>query len=61
MNLEPVTQSEVSWKEKKKFHILIHIYGVYKDGTDEPICRAAVEMQASRTGLWTQWEKGRMK
>ena len=28
MNLEPVTQSEVSQKEKNKY-ILIHIYGIY--------------------------------
>ena len=26
MNLEPITQSEVSQKEKDKYHILIHIY-----------------------------------
>ena len=28
MNLEPITQSEVSQKEKYKYHILIHIYGI---------------------------------
>ena len=28
MNLEPVTQSEVSQKEKKKYHILMHMYGI---------------------------------
>ena len=28
MNLEPVMQSEVSQKEKYKYHILMHIYGV---------------------------------
>ena len=40
LNLEPVTQSEVSQKEKHKFHILtyIHIYGTSKNGTDGPIC-----------------------
>ena len=27
MNLEPVMQSEVSQKEKIKYHIVIHIYG----------------------------------
>ena len=27
MNLEPITQSEVSQKEKDKYHILMHIYG----------------------------------
>ena len=28
MNLEPVIQSEVSQKEKDKYHILTHIYGI---------------------------------
>ena len=28
MILEPVIQSEVSQKEKVKYHILMHIYGI---------------------------------
>ena len=28
MNLEPIVQSEVSQKEKDKYHILTHIYGI---------------------------------
>ena len=40
MNLEPIIQSEVSQKEKDKYRILVHIYG-----TEEFICRAAVETQ----------------
>ena len=28
MNLKPIIQSEVSQKEKDKYHILIHIYGI---------------------------------
>ena len=28
MNLEPVIQSEVSQKEKDKYHILMHIYRI---------------------------------
>ena len=28
MNLEPNIQSEVSQKEKDKYHILTHIYGI---------------------------------
>ena len=35
MNLEPTIQSEVS--QKNKHHILMHIYGIQKDGTDRPI------------------------
>ena len=28
MNLEPITQNEVSQKEKDKYHIPTHIYGI---------------------------------
>ena len=35
MILEPIIQSEVSQKEKNKYCILMHIYGIRKDGTDE--------------------------
>ena len=28
MNLEPIIQSEISQKEKDKYHILTHIYGI---------------------------------
>ena len=35
MNLEPIIQSEVSWKEKDKYCILIYIYRIYKNGTEE--------------------------
>ena len=34
--------------------------GIYKDPTDEPICRAAMETQTWREDLWTQWGKGRV-
>ena len=53
MNLEPIIQSEVSQKEKDKYHILMHIYGIWKDGTNEFICRAAMEKQTWSTDLWT--------
>ena len=43
MNLEPITQSEVNQKEKDKYCILIHIYGIYKNGTEEFIYRAAMK------------------
>ena len=35
MNLEPTIQSEVSQKEKDKYHFLTHIYGIQKNGTEE--------------------------
>ena len=28
IKIEPITQSEVSQKEKNKYHILTHIYGI---------------------------------
>ena len=45
MNLEPIIQSELSQKEKNKYYILMHICGIQKGGTDEIICRAAMETQ----------------
>ena len=41
MKLEPVIQSEVSQKEKHKYSILTHIYGIQKDGNDNPVCETA--------------------
>ena len=35
--------TEWSKSEKTKYHILMHIYGIQKDGSDEPIYRAAIE------------------
>ena len=43
MKLEPITHSEVSQKEKNKHCILMHICGIYKEDTVEPICRATME------------------
>ena len=37
MKLEPIIQSEISQKEKHKYSILMYIYGIYKDGNDDPI------------------------
>ena len=33
-----------SWATRES-HILMHIYGILKNGTDEPISRARIEMQ----------------
>ena len=45
MNPEPITQSEVSQKEKDKYCVLTHIYGIWKDGNDDPMCETAKETQ----------------
>ena len=43
MKLEPIIQSEVSQKENDKYCILTHIYGILKDDTNDPKCKAAKE------------------
>ena len=53
MKLEPIIQSEVSQKEKHQYSILMHIYGIQKDGNDNPICETAKETQIL-------WEKVRV-
>ena len=58
MKLEPIIQSEVSQKEKHQYSILMHIYGIKKDGNDNPVCKAAKETQMYRTVFWTLWGRG---
>ena len=53
MNLEPIIQSEVSQKEKDKYHIVTHIYVIWKNGTEEFTYRAAMDKQTWRIDLWT--------
>ena len=53
MNLEPIIQSKVSQKEKDKYCIVTHIYGIQKNGTEEFICRAGKEKQTQRIELCT--------
>ena len=45
MDLETVIQSEISQKEKNKYHMLTNIYGINKNGS-EPLRR--------RRGIKTQ-------
>ena len=45
MKLEPIIQSEVSQKDKDQYSILMHIYGILKDGNDNPICKTEKETQ----------------
>ena len=58
MNLEPIIQSEVSQKEKDKYHILTHIQRIQKNGNEEFIYMAAMEKQTQRIDLCT-WGEGR--
>ena len=56
----PFTQNEVSQNEKNRYHILMHIYGIQKNGIDEPICREGMKMQMWRMDLWTQLGRERV-
>ena len=51
MNLELVIQSEVSQKQKDKYCILMHMYGIQKKGTEEFIYRAALLGRKVMTNL----------
>ena len=57
LKLEPIIQSEVSQKEKHQYSILTHIYGISKDGNNNPVCETAKETQMYRTVFWTLWER----
>ena len=60
MKLEPIIQSEVSQK-KKKYSILTHIYGIQKDGNDDPIYETAKETDVKNRFLDSVGEfKGEM-
>ena len=43
-----------------QYSILTHIYGIRKDGNDNPISKTAKETQMYRTAYWTLWEKARV-
>ena len=49
MKLEPIIQSEVSQKDKDQYSILTHIYGILKDGNNNPICKTEKKTQMYRT------------
>ena len=60
MKLETIIQSEVSQKEKHQYSILIHIYGIYKDGNNDLIYKTAKETQMYRTVFQSLLETGRV-
>ena len=60
MNVEPVIYSEVNQKEKNKYHVLTHIYEIQKNGADEPICRAEIEMQTEKRLMDIEEGEGEM-
>ena len=60
IKLEPVIQIELSQKEKHQYSILPHLYGIYKDGNNNDICKTEEETQIYRTDFWTLWEKAKV-
>ena len=60
MKLEPIIQGEVIQKDKDHYSILTHIYGILKDGNNNPICKTEKETQMYRTDFSTLWEKARV-
>ena len=60
MKLEPIIQSAVSQKDKDKYSILLPIYGILKDGNNNPICKTEKETQMYRTDFGTLWDKARV-
>ena len=36
-----------------------YIYGIEKEGNDNPVCETAKETQMYRTVVWTLWERAR--
>ena len=44
-NCNYVCTNLISQKKKNKYHVVMHIYGIYKNGTDKPIFRAGIEAQ----------------
>ena len=55
MKLEPIIQSEVSQKDKPQYSIPTHVYGIKKDGNDNPLCKTEKETQMS---LWMKARVG---
>ena len=45
LNLETLIQSEVSQKVKYKYHILMYVCGILKNGIDDLICKAETGTQ----------------
>ena len=59
MDVKSVIQSEVSQKDKEKCHILVHICGIQKNGTDDLLCKTEIETEMQRTNVWTPRREGR--
>ena len=60
IGLEIIILSEVSQKEKNKYRMLTHIYGIKKKkGSEEPSSKTAINMQTQSMDFRT-WGMGRV-
>ena len=55
-----IIQSEISQKEKHQYSILAHIYGVQKDGNNDPICEEQKRHRCKEQtfGFWEEVRVG---
>ena len=60
MNLEYIRRTELRQKEKNKYPLLTHMYGIEDNCIHESICRGGTEKQMYRMDLWTQWRAQRV-
>ena len=60
MELEPIIQSEISQKEKHQYHILTHIYGIYKMVTMTLYARQQKRHRCKEV-FWILREKARVE
>ena len=51
MKQEPTLQNDV----KSEYCVGMHMYAIWRDGHDDPTCRAAKETEMERTDFWTLW------
>ena len=58
MKLEPVIQRDVSQKDKHQYSILKHIYGIVKDGNENPICKTERDTDVQNR-LWNSMGEGK--
>ena len=52
MDLAIIILSEVSQTEKDKHHVISLICGIFKNDTNELICRTETDLQILKTNLW---------
>ena len=58
MGPETVIQSELNQKEENKHHILMHICGIQKNGSDELLCKVEIETDVESKCMETKGERG---